>query len=193
MRVGVFGGTFDPVHWGHLVLAEEALAAAALDRILFVPAGVPPHKSGRTLTAYGHRLTMTRLAVQDTPEFEVSDVESIGDGPHYSLDTLNRISASRPGDEILFLLGSDSLLDLPGWRDPSGIVERYPLVVLPRPGFDPGRADPSCLKRATIVAGVSVSVSSTLVRSRIRDGRSPRFLVPPPVLDYALRNGLYGP
>jgi len=191
LKVGVFGGTFDPIHWGHLVLAEEARAAAGLDTVLFVPAGVPPHKSGRPLTPYPHRLEMVRLAVAGVPEFLVSDVEGQGPGPHYSFETMTAIAAARPGDDLHFLLGSDSLLDLPGWREPKALVDRWPLVVLPRPGFDPAMANPAFMERAVIVGGITLSVSSTLLRRRIRRDLPVRFLVPDAVLDYARRNGLY--
>lgn len=193
MKVGVFGGTFDPIHWGHLVLAEEALLAAGLDRILFVPSGLPPHKSARTLTPFKHRLAMVRLAVAGLAAFEVSEAEADEARPHYTLDTLASLSRERPADELSFLLGSDSLLEMRSWRDPEAIIRLCPLVVLPRPGFDAAGADPAFTGRVTLVDGVSVSISSTLIRRRLARGAPVRFLVPGPVREYIRRNGLYRP
>lgn len=191
MKVGVFGGTFDPVHWGHLVLAEEALSAAHLDRILFVPSGHPPHKRNRRVAPWSDRFEMIRLAVADVPEFGVSDIEADESRPHYSRDTLARIAAERPGDEIHFLLGSDSLLEMETWRDPLEIVRLCPLVVLERPGFDASRANPGLTRRMTLVTGVSVAISSTMIRERLAAGGPTRFLLPPAVGDYARGRGLY--
>jgi nicotinate-nucleotide adenylyltransferase len=193
MKIGVFGGTFDPVHWGHLVLADEARTRAGLDIILFVPSGLPPHKAARRLTPIGDRLAMVRLAVRGIPGFDVSAVESERNGPHYTVETLREISRQHPLDEISFVLGSDSLLELGTWLRPEEIVALTPLVVLARPGFDPASADPLFTRRVTIVDGVTVSVSSTLVRRRIATGSSVRFLVPEAVLDYARRERLYLP
>ena len=192
MTIGVFGGTFDPIHWGHLVLAEEAMNAAGLDRILFVPSALPPHKQGRELTAWTHRMAMVRLAVDGIPGFEVSDIESDPGRPHYSLDTLERLAERHAGDRLSFIIGSDSLLEMPGWRSPATIVERWPLVVLARPGFDAATAPPSYTTNMTLVDGVQVTVSSTLVRRRLASGGKVRFLVPDGVIEYARRNGLYG-
>ena len=192
MRVGVFGGTFDPIHWGHLVLAEEALNAARLDRVLFVPSGRPPHKRHRLLAPWIDRYQMVRLAVAGVPEFEVSDAESDESTPHYSRDTLAGIAAARPRDEILFLLGSDSLLEMESWKDPLEIVRLCPLVVLARPGFDAARAKSELTRRMTLVDSVSVMISSTLVRDRLATGGPSRFLVPPAVHEYMRARRLYG-
>lgn len=192
MKIGVFGGSFDPIHWGHLVLADEARCAAGLDAILLLPAGRPPHKLKVAMTPYAHRLAMTRLAVAGLPHFEVSDLEGEGEGPHYTFETLARLAARRPGDELHFLLGSDSLLEMPGWRQPERILAEYPLVVLPRPGFVAAAAPAEFLARATLVEGVQVALSSTLVRRRLAEGAEARFLVPAAVRDYARQHGLYG-
>ena len=134
---------------------------------------------------------MVRLAVEASPEFDVSDIEASGAGPHYSFDTLSLLADQRPADVLHFIMGSDSLLELPGWRDPDDLVRRFPLVVLPRPGFDVSKASPSYLSNAVIVSGISVAISSTLVRKRLLEGISVRYLIPGPVLDYVRRNGLY--
>jgi nicotinate-nucleotide adenylyltransferase len=191
VRIGVFGGTFDPVHWGHLVLAEEALTVAQLDRILFVPSASPPHKQGRLLTPFSHRLEMLRLAIRGVEGFEASDVESDPSRPHYSLDTLSALAAAHPDDELRFIVGSDSLLEMSGWHRPEEIAARWPLVVLARPGFDPARAEPRFTNGMIVVDGISVSISSTLIRRRLGRGATIRFLVPAVVADYARMNSLY--
>lgn len=192
MRIGIFGGTFDPIHWGHLVLAEEARTAARLDRILFVPSAVPPHKQGRKLTDWSHRFEMVRLALDGEADFALSDIESDPGRPHYSLDTLDRLAARHSDDELSFLIGSDSLLDLPHWQKPLAITARWPLVVLARPGFDVALADPMFTRQMTLVDGVQVAVSSTLVRRRLAAGDSVKYLVPAPVIAYARVHQLYG-
>jgi nicotinate-nucleotide adenylyltransferase len=192
VKIGVFGGTFDPVHWGHLVLAEEARTAAGLDRVLFVPSALPPHKQDRRLTPFPHRLAMLKAALAGSPEFDVSDIESDESRPHFSLDTLTRLSELHAGDDLSFIIGSDSLLELPGWRGPHDIVRRWPLVVLVRPGAPVSAADPAFTGSMTVVDGIQVSVSSTLVRKRLAAGAPARFLVPEPVLGYVREHGLYG-
>lgn len=191
MRLGIFGGTFDPIHWGHLVLAEEARVAASLDAILLLPAGRPPHKSGRMLTPFEHRLAMAREAVRDIPGFEVSALEGETPGPHYTFETLERLRSERPGDDLAFVLGSDSLRDLPEWRRPERILELARLVVLPRPGFPAEAVEPRWRDGAVLVDGVQVAVSSTLIRARLAAGDPVRFLIPHSVRAYIERHTLY--
>ena len=119
MRLGLYGGTFDPIHLGHLILAESCREAVALDRVWFVVAGAPPHKPGER-TPVADRLEMVRIAVAGHPAFEVSEIEAKGPGPHYSFRTLEAIGRDQPGDELLFLIGADSLADLPTWRRSAG-------------------------------------------------------------------------
>ena len=138
MRLGLYGGTFDPIHLGHLVLAEACREACALDRVWFVVAGSPPHKLGER-TPVADRLEMVRIAVAGHPAFEVSEVEARGPGPHYSVQTLEAIGRDRPADELFFLIGADSLADLPTWRRPGRIAALATIVVANRPGVDPAR------------------------------------------------------
>src|SRR3954471_15175632 len=140
MRLGIYGGTFDPIHLGHLILAEACREAAGLDRVWFVVAGQPPHKLGPRAQV-GHRLEMTRIAVTGNPAFEVSEIEARRPGPHYSVETLEEVRRDRPEDELFFLIGADSLADLPFWRQPERIVELARLVVVNR--FDDRPASPS--------------------------------------------------
>lgn len=136
---------------------------------------------------------MVRLALSGESDFILSDIESDPSRPHYSLDTLERLAERHAGDELSFLIGSDSLLDMPLWRQPEAIVDRFPLVVLARPGFDVALANPLFTRRMTLVDGVQVAVSSTLVRRRLAAGDSVRYLVPAPVLTYASAHQLYRP
>ena len=133
MRLGLFGGTFDPIHLGHLIVAEQCREACRLDRVWFVVAGAPPHKRGDR-TPVAHRLEMVRIATAGNPAFEVSEIEASRPGPHYSVDTLAAVHRDRPGDELFFLIGADSLVDLPTWRDPAGIARLATIVVVNRPG-----------------------------------------------------------
>lgn len=196
MRLGLFGGTFDPIHLGHLILAESCREACGLDRVWFVVAGAPPHKRGER-TAVGHRLEMARIATAGHPAFEVSEVEATGEGPHYSYATLEAIGRERPGDELFFLIGADSLADLPGWRRPERIAELATIVVVNRPGIDPPAGGPPDLgPAARPVARVDVppiGIASSDLRRRVAEGRSIRYQVPRGVEAYIAENGLYRP
>ena len=134
MRLGLFGGTFDPIHLGHLILAEQCREACGLDRVWFVVAGTPPHKRGER-TPVSQRLEMVRIAIAGHPSFEVSDLETRRPGPHYSIETLELVHRERPDDQLFFLIGADSLVDLPTWRDPAGIARLATIVVVNRPGI----------------------------------------------------------
>ncbi|QEH36145.1 Nicotinate-nucleotide adenylyltransferase [Aquisphaera giovannonii] len=195
MRLGLFGGTFDPIHLGHLILAEHCREACRLDRVWFVVAGEPPHKRGDR-TPVAHRLEMARIAVAGSESFEVSDIEARRPGPHYSVDTLEAVRRERPEDELFFLIGADSLVDLPTWRDPAGIAKRATIVVANRPGstppdggklpdFGPGS------KALEAVAIPSVGIASTDLRARLAAGRSVRYMIPRAVEAYIEAHGLY--
>ncbi len=134
MRLGLFGGTFDPIHLGHLILAEQCREACRLDRVWFVVAGAPPHKRGDRTPVF-HRIEMARIAIAGHQAFEVSDIEARRPGPHYSVDTLEAVHRERPGDDLFFLIGADGLVDLPTWRDPAGIARLATIVVVNTPGW----------------------------------------------------------
>ena len=199
MRLGLFGGTFDPIHLGHLVLAEHCREACGLDRVWFVVAGAPPHKPGGR-TAVSQRLEMARIAVAGHPAFEVSEIEATRPGPHYSVETLRAVRRERPGDELFFLIGADSLVDLPQWREPEAIARLATVVVVNRPGIDVNPADPAALpdfgpgalplKAVTIPP---IGIASHDLRRRRAEGRSIRYLVPRGVEAYIDAQGLYRP
>lgn len=202
MRLGLFGGTFDPIHLGHLVLAEACREACALDRVWFVVAGEPPHKRGDR-TSVSHRLEMARIATAGHPAFEVSEIEAHTPGPHFSYLTLEALRSERPADDLFFLIGADSLVDLPGWRHPERILAAASLVVVNRPGIDTSAsADPaealapllSQLPDARPVMHVSIppiGISSTDLRRRVAEGRSIRYQVPRGVEAYIEAQNLY--
>ncbi|MCA9969080.1 MAG: nicotinate (nicotinamide) nucleotide adenylyltransferase [Anaerolineales bacterium] len=196
MRLGLLGGTFDPPHFGHLWLAETARAQLRLDQVLFLPAGEPPHKQARPVTAVSHRLRMLELALPPSPHFHLDTTDADRPPPHTTAGLLPLLQQAHPGAQLWLLIGSDSLRDLPTWVTPREIVPRYRLAVLPRPGVS---IDWSVLE--TAVPGVRTAVdwldgpqlplSSTAIREWAGAGRSVRFLLPDPVAAYIAAHRLY--
>jgi nicotinate-nucleotide adenylyltransferase len=195
MRLGLFGGTFDPIHLGHLILAEQCREACGLDRVWFVVAGSPPHKTGDR-TAVADRLEMVRIAVAGHPAFEVSELEAGRPGPHYSVETLEAVRRERPDDDLFFLIGADSLADLPHWRQPDRIARLATIVVVNRPGIDPPGPSPTLDLGPDAHPLVSVTIppigiASHDLRRRLAEGRSIRYQVPRGVEAYIAANSLY--
>lgn len=200
MRLGLFGGTFDPIHYGHLVLAEQCRQQCRLDKIWFVPAGQPPHKSKSAISAARHRVEMVELAIAGHPDFELCTLETDRAGPSYSVQTLEQLSAERPDAKLFFLIGSDSLAELPTWREPQRIVQLAQLVVARRSGAPPASLAElqSCMDRAQLdrlsehtVEISAVGISSTEIRARVAAGRTIRYLIPRAVEVYIETHGLY--
>lgn len=187
-RFGVFGGTFDPPHVGHLALAEWAAERLRLDRVLFVPAGSPPHKRGARLSSPKARLAMTRLAVRGNRRFAVSTLEVASPGPSYTVETLRRLRERRPGARWFLLIGADSLDEFHTWLEPETILSLATLAVAARPGAPSPRRGG---RRVVWLENPVLEVSSTLIRARARDGRSLRYLVPEGVARYVARHRLY--
>jgi nicotinate-nucleotide adenylyltransferase len=195
MRLGLFGGTFDPIHLGHLILAEQCRESCGLDRVWFVVAGSPPHKlEGRT--AVTHRLEMVRIAIAGNSAFEASEIEAVRPGPHYSVETLESVRHQRPGDDLFFLIGGDSLADLPFWREPGRIAQLATIVVVNRPGI--AEVDPASLpdfgQGAYPLRWVSippVGIASSDLRQRLAAGKSIRYMVPRGVEAYIEAQQLY--
>jgi nicotinate-nucleotide adenylyltransferase len=190
-RIGMFGGTFDPIHVGHLLLAERAREELGLDHILFVPANVPPHKrSGRLIAPPESRLEMLRLAIAGNPAFEISTHEIDREGVSYTVDTLRHFEAVRPTARFTLLIGGDNAGDFATWRDPEQIVRLASVAVWARPGSQ---------LPAELLPGVGyhridsplLEISSTDIRSRAAAGRSIRYMVPDAVADYITRHELY--
>jgi nicotinate-nucleotide adenylyltransferase len=211
-RVAVFGGSFNPIHYGHLLLADEVLELLGLDRVLFVPAASPPHKPAAQLAPAPDRFEMVRLAIAGHPRFAVSDIELRRTGPSYTVDTLQVLAAG--GDELFLVIGSETFLDLLSWREPRRVASLARLVVIPRAGsaFDPesaaaqkvlreigieggfahvGSGPPPPPRGVLIVHAASLPLSASDLRRRVREDRSLAFRMPPAAIDYVRSRGLY--
>jgi len=195
-RLGVLGGTFDPPHYGHLVLAENARAQLDLERVLFVPAGNPPHKPNSALTPASHRVAMVGLAIGDEPAFVLSPIDLGRPGPHYTVDMLAIVQREAPRAELYFLIGGDSLAELASWRNPGGIVGQAYLAVMRRPGWQADlpalkEAIPEIEERLAWLDVPRLEISGTDLRRRVGEGLPLRYLVPPAVEEYVRRQRLY--
>jgi nicotinate-nucleotide adenylyltransferase len=195
-RLGVFGGTFDPVHLGHLIIAAEAVHALSLDRLLFVPAALPPHKPASPISAPEHRVSMLEAAIDASPGFSVSRVDLDRPGPHYTVDMLRVVAATFPNADLFAIMGADSLRDLPTWRAPEEIVRLATLVVAGRPSVDVDWADlsatiPGIRERTMVINPPLIGISGTDIRGRVRMDRPIRHQVPALVEAYIRRTGLY--
>jgi nicotinate-nucleotide adenylyltransferase len=175
VKVGIFGGTFDPPHYGHLIAAQDAHAELALDKVVFIPARIPPHKQHENVTTAAVRLRMIQAATAGDDRFEVSDVELRRTGPSYTVDTLRDLRETRAGDAFYLLLGVDQVREFQTWREPQSILENAALVMLARGGIEEV-PDGDIVQKTVQVT--RVDVSSTLVRERVRAGRPIRYLVP---------------
>ena len=194
MRVGVLGGTFDPVHLGHLILAEQAREGLRLDSVLFIPAGEPWRKSHRAITPGEHRLEMLTLAVQDNPDFAISDIELRREGPTYTAVTMADLAGERLDDEFWLIAGSDALAEMPSWHEPERLVEHAKLGVAQRADDDIDAAlaaFPAFAEHAERFEMLRIDLSSTDVRSRVAAGRSIRYVVPAAVEAYIAEHRLY--
>jgi nicotinate-nucleotide adenylyltransferase len=197
------GGTFDPVHVGHLAIAEEARDALGLERILFVPAGRPPHKPEGSAAPAADRVAMVELAIAGNPAFELSRIEIDRPGPSYTVDTLAALAAGEPGGaadlapDLTLILSAETLRDLPTWHEPRRLLELARLAVVPREGYpapDPGwlaEQFPGQEDRVDFLEGPRLGLSSTALRARVAGGRSIRYLVPDAVARYIAEHGLY--
>ncbi len=201
MRIGLFGGTFDPVHAGHLILAERCREDAGFDQVWFLPSYQPPHKADRVLARFEHRSDMLTLATTGQPAFKVDPVERDLPTPSYTARTLAAIQAMHPADTFALILGADCLPDLSHWYQPAEIVTRAELVVVPRAGVEFWPADrvaaavgvPAGSVKLTAVVCPLVEISSRDVRGRVAAGRSVRFLVPRAVEEFIRERKLYRP
>ena len=199
MKIGILGGSFDPIHLGHLAIAEAAREKHGLDRVLLVPAGRPPHKSG-DLAPAADRLAMVRLAVEGRPGLEASDIEIQRPGPSYTVDTLEHMGRILPGAELYFIIGADSLHEFFGWRNARRILELARIVTVTRPGW-PADFDPASFPgvpeetirrmEADRVEIHGVPAESTRIRAAVRGGEPIDRDVPASVAEYIRRRGLY--
>jgi nicotinate-nucleotide adenylyltransferase len=188
MRIGILGGTFNPIHIGHLILAEEAYHKLKLDKLIFVPTFLPPHKSTESLLDAKHRLKMAKLAVDENPCFDVSSIEVDAKKKSYSIDTLKEFRCKFGEDaQLFFITGSDSLKDLFSWKDVHDIFKISKFIVASRPGY-PMKEIP---KEVETVVITPIEVSSADIRRRLKDSRSIRYLVPEKVRQYIIEHNLY--
>ena len=200
-RIGMLGGTFDPIHAGHLGLARVALDQLRLDRILFVPAGQPPHKRGRHITGAEDRLEMVELAIADEPRFEVTRIEIDRPGPSYTADTAEAFVAGHESDdepiELTVILSAESFAGLPSWHDPARLLRLARIAVAPRPGHPaptPGwlaQRLPGFADRVVVLEGPHLDISASDIRAGVAEGRPIEHLVPPPVAAYIEAHHLY--
>lgn len=187
MRIGVFGGTFDPPHIGHLLVAQEVHHRLALDRVLWVPAAIPPHKQDQRITPAGLRLEMVAAAIAGDDRFRLCDLEVKRQGPSYTVDTLRALRADSPADELFLILGADQLRELATWREP-GEVRRLATLV----GFARAGEAPPEMEGVRRVEVPRVDISSTEARRRVGAGDPVTYLVPPGVAAVIVREALYG-
>ncbi|MBR4643290.1 MAG: nicotinate-nucleotide adenylyltransferase [Selenomonadaceae bacterium] len=198
MKIGIMGGTFDPIHLGHLATAEAVRESFSLDEILFIPAARPPHKLGRPVTDEKHRLAMTILATRSNKFFKVSDMELKRTGLSYTLDTMNELYKTFGNStELFFIIGADSLADLSKWHAAKELVEKCHFIATTRQGVDVNFSavenffGAAARKHIHRVTTPGLEISSTDIREKIRSGRSIKYLVPEAVEEYILKEGLY--
>ncbi len=196
MLIGIFGGTFDPPHLGHLALCREAVSDLEVERLLWLLTPNPPHKTHRLVTPLPHRLRMVELALQGTP-YELSRVDIDRPAPHYAVDTVRILRQQNPGAELLYLMGSDSLNDLPTWHQAQDLVNSLDTIgVMHREGELPDLQAlelrlPGLTARVRFVQAPRVDISASQVRSLIRRGKPCEHLLPPKVAQYIRENKLY--
>ncbi|MBN2090059.1 nicotinate-nucleotide adenylyltransferase [candidate division KSB1 bacterium] len=193
MKLGIYGGTFDPIHTGHLILAESVRSQLKLDKILFIPAAIPPHKTESKITSPEIRYEMLQLAVADNPYFQVSSLEIQRTGVSYTINTIKTIHEQMQlqREELYFILGADNILGFPTWHKPDEILELCHIVVLPRPEIDLKNIHPMLQNKIIIVKTPIIEISSSVIRQLSKQGRSIRYLVPESIFQYLQRNQLY--
>jgi nicotinate-nucleotide adenylyltransferase len=197
MRIGILGGTFDPPHIGHLVIAEEAREKLGLAKVYFVPAREPPHKKGEPVSSLEDRVAMLRLALDDHPFFVLSLVEANRPGPSFTVDTLRQLSREfPPATELYFVMGMDSLAALSTWHDPRSLIGLCKLAVLKRPGYSAEmneleRDIPGLKSQVVVIPAPELEISSSDLQSRVRQGLSIEYMVPDCVAEYIAKHGLY--
>ncbi|HYF91392.1 MAG TPA: nicotinate-nucleotide adenylyltransferase [Symbiobacteriaceae bacterium] len=196
--VGILGGTFDPIHFGHLAAAEGALHLTGLDQVLFMPNRQPPHKAGRPVTPAEHRAAMVRLAIADNPRFAFSSLELERAGPSYTLLTVQAMLEQHPGWRLAFLAGMDSLVEITTWYQFQTLLGLIDMIIFTRPGYSAadrdaalGRLGPDLSARIRLLEIPGVAVAGTDLRRRAADGYPLRYLVPDAVETYIREHGLY--
>lgn len=191
MRIGIFGGSFDPPHIGHLIIAELACEQLGLDKVIFVPAYLPPHKVGSHRSSPHHRLQMTKIAVKGNPRFAVSDIEIQREGISYTVDTLRYYKKKYPKSKLFLLIGGDNYAQFVTWKSPDVIAKLASLAVYPRLGYDTTVLPHSYFGKEYLLQGNKLDLSSTEIRKRVFTGKTSRYVVPEKVELYIVKNRLY--
>ncbi len=198
MKTGILGGTFDPVHIGHLAVAERVHSDCGLDKVVFIPANISPFKVGQVNSSGEHRLNMLRLAIGENPHFTCSDIELRRGGTSYTVDTMEDLKVLYPDDEFFFIMGMDSFLELNGWKGVDRLAELCQLIVVTRPGYDLTQEQrrslelpPTVWQRTRFLQVPGLDIAATEIRDRIRRGQSVRYLLLPEVETYIHENGIY--
>ncbi|MGQ9557394.1 MAG: nicotinate-nucleotide adenylyltransferase [Desulfurispora sp.] len=196
--IGIMGGTFDPIHYGHLVTAENARHFFGLEQVIFVPAYRPPHKEDRRISPPQHRLAMVRLAIASNPHFKVSDMEISRRGPSYTIDTVLTMQRCYPAARLFFITGADAVLEILSWHRVTELLESCIFIAATRPGYQLGQLRqnlaslPEALLRRILTMEVpALAISSTDIRQRVREGRPVKYLLPEAVEEYIYRQVLY--
>lgn len=198
-KIGIIGGTFDPIHYGHLIAAQWAKEELNLDKVIFMPAANPPHKESQKITDEKYRYAMVSLAIKDNRDFLISDHEIKRGGKSYTIDTLKHFKKVYPDSELYFIMGLDSLLSLNTWRDVEGLMKLCTFVVATRPGY---AIEPDDKIYEKLPEGIGekvrfleipgIEISSTLIRERLKQGKSIKYLVPEVIERFIYENNIYG-
>jgi nicotinate-nucleotide adenylyltransferase len=193
MKTCLFGGTFDPPHFGHLIVAQTIFEAEHFDKIVFIPAHIPPHKKGKKISSLELRLEMLKIAIKDNPNFEISDIEIKRGGISYSLETIRdyKEQTELSQDELFYLIGSDSLKLFYAWENPKAILKECQLIVAIRPGFRPSDIPNWILAKVQFANIPRIEISSSQIRARWIEDKTIRYMVTQPVWKFINENNIY--
>lgn len=198
-KIGIMGGTFDPIHTGHMIMAQVAQVACGLNKVIFIPSACPPHKQDKNVTDADERLEMVQLAISGNDTFVASDIEMKRKGPSYSIDTVRELKQKYPEADFYFIIGMDSLLDLYKWHCPEELLKECKFIVCNRPGYNFKDASPELKKLLTIYSdsymrldSVNIEISSTNIRERIANGLPYQYMLPAKVYEFLNKHNLYG-
>lgn len=187
MRIGIFGGTFNPIHFGHLVLAEQAYEKLNLDKVIFIPSFSPPHKKSSCIASALHRYNMVKLAIQGNPRFKISDIEIKRRGCSFLIDTLKQLKEIYPKATLFLISGSDTSWQMARWKSIDEILSLAKFVLAKRPGYRLKKYN----KNVSVISITELDISSSIIRKKIEAGKSIRYLMPLKVYEYIKQRGLY--
>lgn len=193
MNICLFGGTFDPPHIGHLIIAESILSDLDIDKIIFIPSSIPPHKPLHSYSSASSRVEMLQISIKGIPAFQISDIELNRPGASYSVDTIKQIKSqmSLSKEELYFVIGGDSLIEFQMWKNPHEILSLAQVIIAPRPSFTKDMVKPEFLEQVQFLDTPQIDISSSMIRERVREKKSIRYYVIPEVLEYIQEKRLY--